>query len=202
MKVHILILAAGSSSRMRGDDKLLQMVGDRPLIARVAGAALQTGCPVTVALPTDRPLRAAALAGLGVSVCRVADAGLGLSASLRAGLSTLPHSAPVMLLLADLPEIEAADLERMLAEWHLRPDFILRGTGPDGRPGHPVCLPAWTRPELMGLTGDDGARTIMARHPDRVWPVALPEGHATTDLDTPEDWAAWRTARAGTKGET
>lgn len=203
MDVHILILAAGSSTRMRGEDKLLQIVDGQPLLARVAMAALATGCPVHVALPPDRPLRGAALDGLphsgSLSRSAVPDAALGLSASLKAGLSALPPTAPILLLLADLPEIDSHDLVRMLEEWRQRPDFILRGTSADGRPGHPVCLPAWCRPHLMRLSGDEGARQVIARHPDRVWPVALPKAHATTDLDTPEDWAAWRTARAGAR---
>jgi CTP:molybdopterin cytidylyltransferase MocA len=43
------------------------------------------------------------------------------------------------------------------------------------------------------LSGDEGARAILRRHPPRL--LALPGRHAVTDLDTPEDWARWRAAR-------
>ena len=59
MDAHILLLAAGSSSRMRGGDKLLEPVAGRPLLTRIAEAALATGLPVHVALPPDRPASAA-----------------------------------------------------------------------------------------------------------------------------------------------
>ena len=66
MHAAILILAAGSSSRMRGGDKLLEEVAGMPLLARITRAALDTGLPVTVALPPDRPARAGVLDGLAV----------------------------------------------------------------------------------------------------------------------------------------
>ena len=39
MQAHILLLAAGSSSRMRGGDKLIEPVAGEPLLTRIARAA-------------------------------------------------------------------------------------------------------------------------------------------------------------------
>ena len=75
--VVIAILAAGASSRMRGGDKLLEMVQGEPMLRRQARLALQTGAPVIVTLPTDRPDRNLALAGLDVQVIGVPDAEMG-----------------------------------------------------------------------------------------------------------------------------
>lgn len=195
MTPHILILAAGSSSRMRGGDKLLERIDGAPQLARIAKAALTTGCPVAVALPQNHPKRAACLAGLAVQHVTVPNPEDGMAASLTAGLAALPVSAPVLLLLADLPDITAQDLQLFLAAWAKAPDAILRGTAGDGTAGHPVGFPPDLRAELLGLTGDQGARAVLARHKQRVLPVALPDTHATTDLDTPEDWALWRASR-------
>ncbi len=177
---------------MRGADKLLELIDGQPLLTRITRAALATGASVSVTLPTDRPLRALALKGLAVAQVSVPDAATGMAASLKAGCNALPDDAPVLFLLADLPEITADDLALMLREWQTTPDMILRGTAEDGTPGHPVCLPAWCRPEITALHGDEGARSLLARHRDRLRPIVLPGKHATTDLDTPEDWAAWR----------
>ena len=49
--VHILILAAGASSRMRGRDKLLQPIRGKPILRMVVDMALATGAPVMVTLP-------------------------------------------------------------------------------------------------------------------------------------------------------
>jgi molybdenum cofactor cytidylyltransferase len=195
MDPHILILGAGAATRMRGADKLLEPVDGEPLLRRIARAALATGAPVTVALPPDRPLRQAALEGLPVAEVTVPRPEEGMAASLVAGLLTLPAAAPIMLLLADLPDLTAEDLSAMLCEWRDRPDLILRATDASGKPGHPVCFPAWARAGLLGLTGDEGAKGWLAQHQDRMHRVTLPDRHATTDLDTPEAWEAWRKQR-------
>ena len=190
----ILLLAAGSSSRMRGSDKLLEQIDGIPLIRRQALAACATGAAVFVTLPGNRPDRDTALAGLDLRRVPVPDAALGLSASLRAGVRAAGQR-PLLVLLADLPDITAADLSRLLARHAEVPDRILRATAQDGTPGHPVLFPAWAVPELASLTGDSGARDLLKREAGRTESIALPARHAVTDLDTPEDWAAWRAAR-------
>lgn len=191
----ILILAAGASSRMRGQDKLLQDIDGQPLLARITGAAQATGLPVLVVLPPDRPARLTALIPTGAAHVIASQAALGLSASLTSGIVALPPDHAVMLLLADLPEITTADLKRIALAHEEDPHAILRGAAADGTPGHPVLFPATRRRELLALTGDEGARSVLQRHRDLLRLVPLPGNHATTDLDTPEDWAAWRAAR-------
>lgn len=195
--IPILILAAGASRRMRGGDKLLEPVDGRPLLRAQAEAAVATGAPVFVTLPAESSGRDAALKGLDLSPIVVADAWAGMAASLRAGLAALPADAvAAMIVLADMPEITAADLDALLAAF--RADTaapILRATGADGTPGHPVIFPADLFGELAELSGDRGARAIIAAHPERLKLFSLPERHALTDLNTPEAWAAWRAAR-------
>ena len=193
MTLQILILAAGSARRMRGTDKVLELVGGQPQIRRIAMAALSTGCPVVVALPPDRPRRRAALAGLALTALTVPDAALGMGVTLREAAAALP-AGPLMILLADLVEISADDLHSVIAAHAANPTAILRGCC-GATPGHPTVIPADLRADLLTLTGDEGARALITRHRDRLHLVALPEGHATTDLDTPEDWAAWRALR-------
>ncbi|MFN3722820.1 MAG: NTP transferase domain-containing protein [Paracoccaceae bacterium] len=193
--LHILILAAGGSTRMRGPDKLLEPVDGQPLLRQLAGRAVATGLPVTVALPPDRPLRNAALLQLSLDRLTVRDAQTGMAASLCAGLSSLPDAVAVMLLLADLPDLTTQDLCAMAQAHGRMPDQILRACAVDGTPGHPVIFPPWVRGDLMALSGDEGARRVLQAHASHVRLIALPDRHATTDLDTPEAWAAWRSGR-------
>ncbi len=191
---HILILAAGAASRMRGADKLIERIDGIPQITRITTAALATGSAVFVALPGDRPLRAAALSALPVTLIPVPDAAEGMGASIRTAAALIPGGA-VMILLADLVEITAQDLHRMIAAHAAHPMAILRGASHDGTPGHPAIIPADLRPALLTLAGDAGARGLFHSQRDRLRLVPLPDAHATTDLDTPEGWAAWRASR-------
>jgi len=190
--VPILVLAAGASSRMRGRDKLLEDVGGQPLLRDRLNTALCCGQPVFVTLPAAEkaPDRWAAVPGGDVTPVAVEMAQDGMAASLVAGLSALPHTAQgVVILLADMPDITANDLRAVLAAFDGQ--TAVRGLGTSGKPGHPVVLPSHRFKALMALTGDQGARGMLAAADDVVM-VPLPGNHAETDLDTPEDWARWR----------
>lgn len=190
----ILILAGGSSSRMRGADKLLERIDHQPQLARIAQAALASGLPVRVALPPDRPDRHAALRDSPVQIVIVPDAATGMAASIRAGAAGWPGA--VMILPADMPEISAQMIVEMVGEHRANPEMILRGAS-GMTPGHPVVIPADLAPLLQNLSGDRGAQPILAAYAGRLHLVPLPGQAAITDLDTPEDWARWRERREG-----
>jgi len=163
------------------------------LLADRVAMALDLGGEVLVTLPPGGDARAAALsplAGPRLWLEEVADAGEGMAASLRRGAAwaRARGAAALMVLLPDLPDLTAADLRAVLGAFD--GGTILRATAEDGRAGHPVVFPARCLPEMAALRGDEGARAVLAAH--EVAHVALPGARAVTDLDTPEDWAAWR----------
>jgi CTP:molybdopterin cytidylyltransferase MocA len=192
--IGIVIPAAGASSRMRGQDKLLETVEGQSLLARQAQRALATGWPVLVTLrPGD--VRAGVVPD-GVARREVPRAAEGLAASLRSGAAwakSLDLTA-LMVVLADLPDLTTADFETMAAAFAEDPSRIIRATDDSGKPGHPVIFPAKYFEAMQKLRGDEGAKPLLAQDPPYLCP--LPELRATTDLDTPEDWAAWRAKQA------
>lgn len=194
----ILILAAGASSRMRGGDKLLEQIAGRPLLR----VMLERACavakgPVLCTLPAPDHARMACIAGLDVIPVIVADAAEGMGASIRAGVTALPEGCTaVMILPADLPDLDENDLSTMLAAQQANPTVILRAQDQHGQAGHPVVFPAEFFPDLAECHGDSGARDLLRAQAARVVTIPLPATHATTDLDTPEAWAAWRADNA------
>lgn len=186
---------------MRGGDKLLEQVRDEPLLRRQVRIAAETGCPVLVALPRDRPDRHQAINGMPATIVLVPDAALGMSSSLRQGLAAVraldPVPAGLMVLPADMPEFTSPALQLVIDCFRRDPTRIVRGTAADGRPGHPAIFPADLWDALDRITGDQGGREVLIDHPDRIRPVPLPGKMAITDLDTPEDWALWRAALSG-----
>jgi molybdenum cofactor cytidylyltransferase len=196
--VPILILAAGQSSRMRGTDKLCMPVDGVPLLRKHAIAALETSAQVIIALP-DRPHpRYDLVSDLNVQRLPVPDAAQGMSVSLRAGINVLTDDAEaVLVLLPDLPELTAHDMKTVIDAYHIHPDTkIVQGTSSAGTPGHPIVFVRKLFHEFNNLTGDVGAKPIVAAHRNTRVFVSLPGDRATRDLDTPEDWADWR-ARTG-----
>lgn len=196
LAVHILILAAGASLRMRGQDKLLQPIAGIPILRRVAGTAEATGCPLWVTLPPEAKARYLALDGLGVGIVEVPDHHQGMSRSLVRGVTAIASAGAgpqdgLMVLPADMPEFTVASLGELAARFQGEPWLIRRGGTADGKSGHPAIFPRDLWPELAAVTGDEGGRSVLLAHRDRVRVTALPGRMAVLDLDTPEDWAAY-----------
>lgn len=194
--VHILVLAAGASSRMRGRDKLLQPINGKPILRIVADVAVATTAPVLVALPQGASARRDALNGCHVQIVDVPDATRGMSRSIIQGVRALLAGTPgaqdgLMILPADMPGFSANALSDLISRFRAEPELIWRGSTLDGTAGHPAIIPREFWPELLQITGDEGGRSVLKRHADRIRLVPLPGQMAVLDLDTPEDWAAF-----------
>jgi molybdenum cofactor cytidylyltransferase len=194
-RVAALVLAAGAARRMRGRDKLLEEVGGRPVLRAVAEAAgASRADEVVVVLPPGATARRAALDGLAVGVVEAPDWAEGMAASLRAGLAEVAGRADaVVVLLADMPETGAREIDRLIAAFDPEQGReIARAVSADGTPGHPVLFGRRFFETLAGLRGDRGAREVLSEAAEFVTEVPTPGRAALVDLDTPEDWAAWR----------
>ncbi len=178
---------------MRGGDKLLEKVDGTAQLARVVEAALDTGQRVVVCLPPTGGERDMVLAPLlceRLYILRVPDPTEGMGATLRhAAEHALAGTVPsgVMILPADMPDLKTDDLQTVTGHFSGDP---VRACAEDGRPGHPVILPARTLKAMAQLRGDHGARMLLEG--EEVTRVPLKGQRALTDLDTPEDWGKWR----------
>jgi CTP:molybdopterin cytidylyltransferase MocA len=194
--VHVLIPAAGASARMRGRDKLLQPVWGKAILRRVAEIALATGARVFVTLPPAAEARQKALLGSldpdrweRVQDC--VDALNAIVAVAAIGAAGSGGRDGVMILPADMPAFSTGALADMISRFRAEPELIWRGGTSDGTPGHPAIFPHDLWGELGAVSGDEGGRSVLKRHSDRVRLVPLPGRMAMLDLDTPEDWAAF-----------
>lgn len=194
MRRAVLLPAAGASSRMRGRDKLLEDVGGLPCLCHMARAALASADHVIVTLPQADHPRAKALAGLSVETVLVPDHTTGMSASLRAGAEAAQtqNADALMVLPADMPDLAACLPALWQAYSRLRTGQILRATTSQGQAGHPVIFPSNLLSGFQTLTGDTGAAPILQRCAPLVQRHPLPHSIARHDLNTPEDWRAWR----------
>ena len=192
-RVAALVPAAGASRRMRGRDKLLERVGAAPLVRRQALTAQAALMPALLTLAPGAAGRRAALRGIdGVRVRTLPRARLGLSESIREGARWARglKATGLMVVPADMPDLEAADLRALRRAFLSDASAVWRAADDAGRPGNPVIIPRRLFARLAALRGDTGARELIRGETTRL--VRLPGGRARVDLDTPEDWEEWR----------
>jgi 2-C-methyl-D-erythritol 4-phosphate cytidylyltransferase / 2-C-methyl-D-erythritol 2,4-cyclodiphosphate synthase len=91
-----IVVAAGTSTRMDGVDKLLVTLGDRPLLAHAIGALAAGGAVDAIVVVTTAERRAALLAGDWLPAGRItfADGGDRRQDSVRAGFEALERAVP------------------------------------------------------------------------------------------------------------
>lgn len=188
--VHVLVPAAGSSSRL-GTNKQLVALGGEPLLRRAVQRALAAGCSeVTVVTGFAAEAAAAAVAGLGCRLLHNPYWEQGLGSSLAAGIAALePQAQAVLVLLPDQFEVPADHLARLVRQHELAPRNLVASRYGDVL-GVPAVFPARFFAELKGLAGQPGARGLFQSHRSETLALDCPE--AATDLDTPDDLARLR----------
>jgi len=108
----------------------------------------------------------------------------GISSSIRAGLEQISSPDGVVITLCDQPFMTAAVLNELIITHRETGRAIVASTY-----GTTRGVPAFFAPELFNelasLTKDEGARRIIASHPEKVATVEFPQG--AIDIDTPRD---------------
>jgi molybdenum cofactor cytidylyltransferase len=189
----MVVLAAGFSRRF-GKPKLLARIGGVSLLAATLRIlAPFARHPIIVVVPPRSGRMRVELRGCPVKFVENPARAAGLSSSVRCGLRQARYSAAVLLLPADLVELERRDIARLIARWAgARRRVVARRVGMHG--AAPLILPHRLVPEGLRISGDAGLRELI-RHlpPDALALVHMPS--AALDVDTPPDLARARGSR-------
>ena len=185
MTVAGIVLAAGDGSRLGGRAKALLPHRGRPLLHTVVDALREGGCDEVVVVVGAYGEDVAAQCGPDVTIVRNPLWAEGMSTSLRAGVGASSGHATVALTAVDFPGITAELGHTVLSEHE--PGTVTLPVFGD-RPGHPVVF---DRSDAVAAaaqaTGDEGARSFLARNRDRVRRLDCSSLADAADIDTPED---------------
>lgn len=186
--LHAIVLAAGASTRFGSAKQLVRIAGRPMLHAAVTRAVEVAGNAVTVVLGARAEELAPLLSHSPASIVINRDWREGLGSSIRAGVARLPASCSgALLLLADQAAVTAEDLRRLAGVWRRQPECVAAAVY-GATVGVPAIFPRSAFSELLQLRGDQGARALIQRNPDRL--VRVPMARAGIDIDTPEDLLA------------
>lgn len=190
MSIGAIVLAAGRSSRM-GAAKQLALIDGEPMLRRTVEAVIGSGLtPVVVVTGHESEHVGAALKGLSVTLVRNPDYARGLSTSLKAGLEALPDDLDgALIALGDMPRVTAEDIAALAAAFDPAEGRAIVVPVHAGKRGNPVLWAQAFFPEIKALSGDTGAKAIIAANAEAVFEVERGPG-VLTDVDTPADLRA------------
>jgi molybdenum cofactor cytidylyltransferase len=198
--IHALVLAAGQGTRFGGRKLFAEWRGGTMLEAALGSALNAPIAGVTLVSGQDRDeieqlARAFAdrhEAADRLTLVHARDHKDGLSASLKAGIASLPPSAEaVFVFLGDMPKIPA-DVPALLIEALGAPGLVAAIPAHGGVAGHPVLIRRELFPEIMALSGDIGAKPVLARYTARTVFLSVGDAGVLLDIDRPEDIARAR----------
>ena len=181
-----VVLAAGGSTRM-GRPKQLAELDGRPLLAHVLAALDEA--------PVDRVV--VALGGAAGEVLERVELGraeplvvegwaAGMGHVLAATLAQSGDWAAAVVLLGDQPLVSGGAVARVVEAWRSGAGPVVTATY-GGRSGHPKLFDRRLRHDLLRLTGDTGARDLVAAHPAWVSQVEVGDLGSDADVDVEAD---------------
>lgn len=187
----VIVLAAGRGSRFVGSGhKLQQPLGTSTVLGRTLGHALASQMRVLVVCSEALApsIRKSVAARDMVVLPPAPRGGDGMGVSIAAGVSAAASAPGWLILPGDMPEVLPSTLR--LVAGRLMQDPVVFAQY-KGRRGHPVGFGPELYSELIALSGDEGARRLLARYAAQ--PVDVDDPGVLVDVDTAEDLDRLRT---------
>jgi molybdenum cofactor cytidylyltransferase len=198
----VVVLAAGRGSRFAGDGhKLTQTLGSASVLTTTLGHVVASGLPLVVVTTAALVAQVQAVVAardivLLPPVGSATREPLGMGYSIAAGVGARSQASSWLIMPGDMPLVQPSTLRAVARALTHHPVAYVQHLG---RRGHPVGFSSELYSELVTLTGDEGARRLLARYPAH--PVEIDDPGVLVDVDTEADLALARKAQALVTGE-
>ena len=186
MNIAILILAAGSSSRM-GVIKQLLPIGDKMLLEISIDNAIQSIISDTYCvLGANAQAIQDSLDHCNIDFITNNDYKTGLSSSIKKGINHLQsrNYDAILMTLGDQPYVNSSLLDKMIITYNNNPNKIIACSYGD-KVGIPVLIPKAYYVEFQNITGDNGAKLFLNNNKDDIFQI---KNENLIDIDTKEDY--------------
>lgn len=187
--ITILILAAGSSSRLGRSKQLVAHEG-QSLLARTAAIACACTPLVTVVLGSNFELHQKEIAHLPARIVNHTDWQKGMGSSLKAGirqiLAAWPATAAIIVLVCDQPRLTGSHIQKLIQSSLVSEKHIISSCYRNTL-GVPALFKKKMFKKLLRVDDAEGAKKIIQQNVEDVAAVNFEGGEI--DIDTPDDLA-------------
>jgi molybdenum cofactor cytidylyltransferase len=189
--VAAIVLAAGASRRL-GQPKQMLLHDGETLIARAIRVAHQAGAaPLFAVLGAQHEIIRATIAPSEAIVVINANWEQGIASSIHAGIEALDSAAPdapaALILPCDQLHLTADHLRALITSFAAQTEPSIIASSYAGVAGIPAIFPRQAFTNLLALSGDKGARSLLIKPPCTL--ITVPFAGGEIDIDTPADLA-------------
>ena len=184
MKINLILLASGNSTRFKGN-KLLEKVNEKPMYMNVIEKIIKLEFNKII-LVTQYEVIKKALLNYPIEVVMNNTSELGISHSIKLGINTDLNADAYIFMVCDQPFISLESLVKLIN------GFIKSNKGMacveyNGSLGNPTIFSGKYKHELLSLNGDVGGKSIMKKHLDDLEKVQIIHEVELMDIDTREE---------------
>lgn len=192
--IEAIVLAAGLSTRMGSDNKLLKDYQESTIVRHVVGqVSTAKVAKVIVVLGHQSEEVKSALKGLPVEFVYNAQHQSGQVWSIRAGLSLVsPQAQGIMIALGDMPLLSSRHINRLITHFtEVRPSNFNTIVRPvwGQRIGHPTIWDSSMRRRIYDHPDNETLKGLIKSHQLSYFPMEVDDEAYFTDVDTEEDYS-------------
>jgi molybdenum cofactor cytidylyltransferase len=193
-----VLLAAGRGERFGGGKLMALLPTGKTVLETTLDHIAAVGAPIVLVIREDAALRALTTAlaakhqtrathASSLSVVMNTEADTGMASSIVCGVRAEPDASGWLIALGDMPYVESPTYASVAAGIVSSESIVVPTYR--GERGQPVGFGRAYREQLLGISGDMGARAIITRHADRVQRIAVDDAGILQDIDLPSDIA-------------
>ena len=193
--IEIILLAAGNSRRFQGENKLLAMIGGKPLFLHSfetwKQAADKVGNCRIFTVARSREILEEAVR-LGFFPVESPDSEKGISYSVKAGIQAVMDRCPGSLSQADRLVFSVSDQPFLQEDTLIRfltavPNSSYASLSFQNETYNPVSFPPEAVSALLLLQGDQGGKRVLKKHLAKTVLVEVSSEEELRDVDFPKD---------------
>lgn len=192
MKITAILLAAGFSKRFNGN-KLLAVYEEKPLVMHIVDKVLkQNFYEVIVISQYNEVLNLvsdSAAPMVTIKAVKNNHPEAGVSESIKLGIKASKPCDAYMFFVGDAPLIKEETIQKMIKTYEAlegREGAILCPYY-EGERGNPVIFGKVYKEALLQLTGDEGGKQIIRKHPENIVKYEVSHKKELFDIDTQQD---------------
>lgn len=197
-KIAVIYLASGNSKRFGQENKLLKMIGTKPMY-RYALDRLIDLCKdhqefeIIVVTQYQEILKQTQYDPIKTVFCP--ESKYGISWSIKAGIKAAKDADFYVFFVSDQPEMKRETIEGFLSFMADR-DYELGCIRTEENLGNPVWFSKKYKKELLSLTGDCGGKKILKKHIENARFFKVLEESELCDIDYPKEMQAMLAKRS------
>ena len=188
--ISAILLAAGQSKRMDGENKLVKKIQGIPLIKHSVKNILASSIDELIVVLGHQKEIIEKLIDKNEKIKFVfnKDFKSGMASSIKTGLNHLSEKTEAFFIcLSDMPMVNH-DIYNQLIKSKDNKEIIVPTY--KGQQGNPVLFNKLMKEKIIGITGDAGAKKILELNKDKILNLEINDQSVTKGFNTQEDFSS------------